>query len=673
MMTNRLAGESSPYLLQHAENPVNWYPWGEEAFNHARQENKPVFLSIGYSACHWCHVMAHESFENEEVAGIMNKHFINIKVDREERPDIDGIYMDAVQAMTGGGGWPLTVFLTPDGKPFYGGTYFPPEDRQGMPGFSRVLLAMNDAYHNRSGDVTATADQITKALSKNIQSMGFTGPLTARTLDIAYTVLQQSFDTNHGGFSNAPKFPQPGLLEFLLRYSLRSKDPSALRMAEVTLEKMAQGGIYDQVGGGFHRYSTDTQWLVPHFEKMLYDNALLSRLYLHAYQVTHRLLFRFIAEGTLDYILREMTGIHGGFYSAQDADSEGVEGKYYVWQLSEFNDALGGELSPKMKDYYGITQEGNFENTNILHVAYESAADRETVEEANAILLKKRGQRVMPGRDEKVLASWNGLMLAAMAEAACVLGREDYLAAAVKNGTFIVDVMIKDGYLNHVHKDGIARLDGYLLDYAAVIEGLLSLHQATFSGKWLSQAISLAEHMVEQFWDTGKKAFFDTGNRHEDLIVRPKSVIDNVLPSGESAATMVLLRLALLTGNNSFRGMIEKSLVSAGPVMAQHPSAFSFRLCALDFYMGSPKEVAVVGPPNDADTLKLLDVLYRNWIPNMVFAASDPDDPLPAEEIPLLENRNMIDARPTVYVCEKNVCKTPVSDPVSLEAQLGGQ
>jgi uncharacterized protein YyaL (SSP411 family) len=671
-MTNRLAGESSPYLLQHAENPVDWYPWGEEAFNHARQENKPVLLSIGYSACHWCHVMAHESFENEAVAKIMNEHFISIKVDREERPDIDGIYMDAVQTVTGAGGWPLTIFLTPDGKPFYGGTYFPPEDRQGMPGFSRILLAMNDAYHNRSGDVTATADQITRALSKDVHAVGFSGPLSARTLDIANTVMQRSFDVQNGGFGNAPKFPQPGVLEFFLRYSLRSKDPEALHIVEVTLEKMARGGIYDQVGGGFHRYSTDARWLVPHFEKMLYDNALLSRLYLNAYQATRRQLFRTITERTLDYVLREMTGIHGGFYSAQDADSEEIEGKYYVWSLREFDDILGEELSQKMKDYYGVTQEGNFENANILHIANESAADREMVEEANTILLKRRGQRVMPGRDEKVLASWNGLMLAAMAEASCVLGRKDYLTAAVKNGTFIVDVMIKDGYLNHVHKDGITRLDGYLLDYSSVIEGLLSLHRATFSGKWLTQAISLAEHMVEQFWDADKKAFYDTGSRHEDLIVRPRSTIDNVLPSGESAATLVLLKLAFLTGNSSFRAMAEKSLVSTGPVMAQHPSAFSFRLCALDFYMGSPKEIAVVGPPNDTDTLKLLDVLYRNWIPNMVFAASDPDDPFPAGDVPLLENRNMIDARPTVYVCEKNMCKSPVSDPDLLEEQIGG-
>jgi uncharacterized protein YyaL (SSP411 family) len=669
-MTNHLANESSPYLLQHAGNPVEWYPWGDEAFNRARKENKPVLLSIGYSACHWCHVMAHESFENEVIARTMNEHFINIKVDREERPDIDSIYMDAVQAMRGGGGWPLTVFLTPEGNPFYGGTYFPPEDRQGMPGFSKVLLAMADAYHNRTGDVERTAGQIAKTLSRKAHSMNFSGPLTARTMEIGFTLLQRNFDPEYGGFGGAPKFPQPGLMEFLLRYSLRSKDAKVLRMAEFTLEKMARGGIYDQIGGGFHRYSTDERWLVPHFEKMLYDNALLSRLYLHAYRLTGKRIFLSTAEGTFDYVLREMSSEHGGFYSAQDADSEGVEGKYYVWSEKEFTGTLGEELGRKAGAYFGITDGGNFEGKNILYITGDAAADPAAINKAKKLLLKERENRVMPARDEKVLASWNGLMLASVAEAAFVLVREDYLNAAVKSGTFIADVMMKDGYLNHVHKDGTTRLEGYLQDYAFVIDGMLNLHRATFGGKWLTLAVDLAERMVEQFWDESKKTFYDTGSRHDELIVRPASPLDNVLPSGASAATQVLLELAAMTGKGPWNDIAVKSLKSIGPMMAQHPSSFSFWLCALDFNLAGPEEIAVIGPRNDTATLELVHTLNGKWFPHMVIAARDPRDTSPADNIALLENREMVDGRPTVYVCKKHVCKTPANDPDELEAQL---
>ncbi len=669
-MSNHLANESSPYLLQHAENPVEWYPWGEEAFNRARKENKPVLLSIGYSACHWCHVMAHESFENEAIARLMNEHFINIKVDREERPDIDSVYMDAVQAMTGGGGWPLTVFLTPERNPYYGGTYFPPEDRQGMPGFSKVLLAMANAYHNRTDDVERTADRIAQTLSRKAQSISFSGVLTARTMEIGFIILERSFDYSHGGFGKAPKFPQPGLIEFLLRHSLRSKDPKVLRIAKFTLEKMAKGGIYDQIGGGFHRYSTDERWLVPHFEKMLYDNALLSRLYLHAYRLDGNPLFLSIAEGTLDYVLREMTGKNGGFYSAQDADSEGVEGKYYVWSAQEFADVLGKEMSGRAGAYFGVTDEGNFLGKNILYIADDTTADIELIKKAGERLLKERRKRVMPARDEKVLASWNGLMLASMAEAAFVLGREDYLAAALKNGTFIADAMVKDGYLYHVYKDDITKLDGYLQDYAFVIDGMLNLHRATFGGKWLTLAVNLAERMIEQFWDENKKIFYDTGKRHEDLMLRPASIVDNIMPAGASSATQVLLELAALTGKPAWNDIAEKSLKSIGPMMAQHPLNFSFWLCTLDFFMEGPQEVAMIGPRNDRATLDLIQTLNSKWYPRMVVAARDPDDTSPAEKIALLENRDMLGGRPTVYVCKKHVCKSPVTDPSALETQL---
>ncbi|MBU2608434.1 MAG: thioredoxin domain-containing protein, partial [Chloroflexi bacterium] len=464
-MTNHLAGETSPYLLQHADNPVDWYPWGDEALSRARAEDKPILLSIGYSACHWCHVMAHESFENQETASLMNEHFINIKVDREERPDLDTIYMQAVQAITGRGGWPLTVFLTPEAKPFFGGTYFPPEDRFGMAGFPRVIQAVADTYHNRRPEIDKTTEELFAALSSEKAAPLADEPLTADILQEAYLALQQSFDARNGGFDGAPKFPQPMALEFLLRYFHRTRDTAAMDMIDSTLEKMAKGGIYDQIGGGFHRYSTDDYWLVPHFEKMLYDNALLSQVYLHAYLASGKPLFRSIAEETLDYVLREMTDASGGFYSTQDADSEGIEGKYFVWTPQEIAEVLGDEAGQAVCRRFGVTAKGNFDHGNILYVA-DDQADASITKEAKSSLLKKREQRIKPGRDEKILASWNGLMLTSMAEAACVLDRQDYLAAATANGRFLLDSMMADDRLKHTCKDGQTKIDGYLDDYA---------------------------------------------------------------------------------------------------------------------------------------------------------------------------------------------------------------
>jgi uncharacterized protein YyaL (SSP411 family) len=669
-MSNHLAQEASPYLLQHADNPVDWYPWGEEAFARARSEDKPVLLSIGYSACHWCHVMAHESFENPETAGLMNELFVNIKVDREERPDIDSVYMEAVQTLTGSGGWPMTVFLTPEGKPYWGGTYFPPEDRHGLPGFPKVLRAAANAYRDRRGDIEQAANELLAAVSKNAERTRAIEPLTADILEKAGLALKQDFDPQNGGFGTAPKFPQPLVLEFLLRYFKRSGDRSYLETVELTLERMAEGGIYDQLGGGFHRYATDNRWLVPHFEKMLYDNALLSRVYLHAYVITGKQLYRRIAEETIDYVLREMTAPEGGFYSTQDADSEGIEGKYYVWTLDEIVQALGEARGKIIGDYFGVTREGNFEGRNVLHIADGKSAASGEIEQAKSLLLKKREQRVKPGRDDKVLASWNGLMLASLTEAAVVLDRRDYLEAAINNGSFLLNSMIIDGHLRRSYKDGVAKINGYLEDYALVIEGFLGLHQATSRGDWLRQAIKLAETMTEAFWDEAAKTLYDADDTHENLFMRPRSITDSLLPSGSSAATLVLLKLSRLTGNEQFQKIASHSLRSMRDYLERYPLGFANWLCALDFYLSTPGEIVVVGPGNNPATSELLRTVYSAWLPDKVVAAYDPDDPTRLSELKLFEGRQMINDRPTAYVCENYTCKLPVTDLSLLTDQL---
>jgi len=672
-MPNRLARETSPYLLQHANNPVDWYPWGDEALGRAKAEDKPILLSIGYSACHWCHVMAHESFENTEVADFMNKDFINIKVDREERPDLDSIYMQAVQAITGSGGWPLTVFLTPDGKPFFGGTYFPPEDRSGMPGFTRVLKTVADAYKNRRGEIEKAAKQIVAVLTSGTRQNSPREPLVLDILEQAYLTFQRDFDKENGGFGLAPKFPQPMALEFLLRYFHRTQDKTALEMVDFTLEKMARGGIYDQIGGGFHRYATDSSWLVPHFEKMLYDNALLSRIYLHAYIVTGGQLFRSVVEETLDYVLREMTAPEGGFFSSQDADSEGMEGKYYLWLPQEITEVLGKQHGRIVADYFGVTTDGNFDGQNILHVVRAPEPEASTIiDQAKVSLLKRREQRVRPGRDEKILTSWNGLMLATLAEAACALDRHDYLAAAIANGSFLLDSMIKNGFLRHTYKDGKAKLDAYIDDYAIVIDGLLTLHQATLRGEWLRQAMRLAMIMIEQFWDEADEVFYDTGKRHENLFVRPQSTFDGAVPSGASVATMVLLKLGRLADNREFEQVAARVLRSVRELMLQHPLGFSNWLCALDLYLSEPRQIAIIGSIDNPATSELLRTLCVTWLPNKVVVAYDPGDPTSVSELKLLENRGMINDQPTVYVCRRYSCQRPVTDPVSLSDQLRG-
>jgi len=668
---NRLIKETSPYLLQHAGNPVNWYPWGDEALIHARTQDKPILLSIGYSACHWCHVMAHESFENEEIARLMNDNFVNIKVDREEHPDLDTVYMDAVQAITGRGGWPLTVFLTPEGKPFYGGTYFPPEDRHGLPGFSRVLKTVSDAYRNRRREVDQATQQVMTALNSKAERESNTQKLDVDILNQAYSTISQDYDEVNGGFGHAPKFPQPMMLDFLLRQYHRTGDKEALDMVTLTLETMARGGVYDQLGGGFHRYTTDAHWMVPHFEKMLYDNAQLSQVYLHTYLITKTLLFRRIAEETIDYVLREMTSPDGGFYSTQDADSEGKEGKYYTWMMDEIKEVLDQKSAGILGEYYGVTTGGNFEGRNILHITRDThSEDFDSIRRAKVLLLKEREKRTRPGRDEKILASWNGLMLASLAEAAIILNRKEYLNAAIANGSFLLNSLMSDGYLRHTYKDGQARIEGYLEDYASVIEGLLNLHQATFKGKWLSKAIRLAEVMVNEFWDESAGLFFDTGRRHQALFVLPRNTHDGALPSGSSLATLVLLKLSRLTENKKLEEIAVRSLTTMVSIISQYPQGFGNWLCALDFHLSTPQEIAIVGSRNNPMTAEMLQVLSNTWLPNKVVAAKDPGDLSPVDNLVILKDRYMINNLPTVYVCERYSCRSPVNDPDLLRDQL---
>ncbi len=677
-MLNRLIHETSPYLLQHADNPVDWYPWGDEALRRAKEEDKPIFLSIGYAACHWCHVMEHESFEDPAVAATLNEHFVNIKVDREERPDIDAIYMKAVVAMTGHGGWPMSVFLTPEGVPFFGGTYYPPEPRGGLPSFTQVLVGISGAWRDRRKDIEHAGADLLDLVRRENAAGTREGTLNTATLDGAYDRLERGFDLTHGGWGGAPKFPQPMTIEFLLRTHLRASEHSALAMATATLTHMARGGIYDQIGGGFHRYATDAIWLVPHFEKMLYDNAQLARVYARAWQVTGASIFRRVAEETLAYLVREMTDPAGGFYSSTDADSEGEEGKFFVWTLDEIFEVLG-EDAELFAEAYGVTDEGNFEGKNILHVAGDPQAmgdDRGLSVEAidarlvaaRLRLLDRREERARPGLDDKVIAAWNGLALAAFADAARIVDCPDFLKVAQRNADFILrEMQTKDGRLLRTWRRGRAKLNAYLEDYANLIDGLLALYEADFHPRWFAEARRLADIMVARFADPGG-GFFDTSDDHEALPVRPKGVQDNATPSGNAMAATVLLRLAAFTGEGRYREMAEDALRMVQPLPASYPTAFAQWLCALDFALGRPREIAIVGDPAGADTHALLRVVRGAYRPNQVVAVGRPTE---ASSIPLLTGRTPMDGHATAFVCENFACRLPVTDPDALEAQLG--
>ncbi|HEX2180660.1 MAG TPA: thioredoxin domain-containing protein [Rubrobacteraceae bacterium] len=682
-MSNRLANETSPYLLQHKDNPVDWYPWGEEALERAREEDKPILLSVGYSACHWCHVMERESFEDEETARMMNEHFVNIKVDREERPDIDSIYMSAVQALTRGGGWPMTVFLTPDGAPFYGGTYFPPAPRGGLPSFQQVLLSLADAYENRRDEVLRSAESVREYLRAATGAAIPKSAVGTGLLDNAARSLLSELDSRFGGFGGAPKFPQAMNLEVLLRHHHRTGDGEALSGVETTLRAMANGGIYDQLGGGFARYSVDRYWLVPHFEKMLYDNALLSRLYLEAYQATGDPLYRRIAEETLDYVLRDMTDPEGGFYSAEDADSEGEEGKFYVWTPAEIRAVLDPEEVELAERYWDVTERGNFEGSNILHVprppeavAAEFGLSPEElwgrVVGIRSKLFAAREERVRPGRDEKVLAAWNGLMLRSFALASRVLDREDYRETARRNAAFLLERLGAGGRLHRSYKDGRARFNGYLEDYAMVADGLVALYEATFEMRWLAEAEALCDAVLELFWDEEKRTFYDTPADHEELVTRPRDVYDSAAPSGNSVAADVLLRLALLLDREDYRARAEAVLEELSGGMEKLPGGFGRLLAALDFYLSRPREVAIIGDADSPDTRALIETVYARYLPNKVVAGRAPEDEEPAGLVPLLADRPTRDGKATAYVCEGYACQMPATEPEELAEQLVG-
>ena len=679
--TNHLINETSPYLLQHAHNPVDWHAWGEVAFAKARAEDKPIHLSIGYSACHWCHVMAHECFENEAIAQLMNDHFVNIKVDREERPDLDTIYMNAVQMMTGHGGWPMTVFLTPAGVPFYGGTYFPPADRHNLPGFPRILISLSEAYREKRADVAESASGILTALNQTNDVARDEGGFTTAALDIVVQKLLRNFDPVNGGFGRAPKFPPAMTMTFLLRQHARTKDTGLLAAIELTLDKMACGGIYDQLGGGFHRYSVDERWLAPHFEKMLYDNALLARLYLDAWLVTQKPFYRQTVEEILDYVIREMTDANGGFYSTQDADSEGEEGKFFVWTPAEITALLGEEDARMFCAFFDVTEAGNFEEANILHVdeAFETVAERlqgaperlqQALHRGREILFTEREKRIKPFRDEKMLTAWNGLMMRSFAEAAQVLGRADYLEVARRNAEFVLTNLRKDGRLLRTHKDGVSKLNAYLEDYAYLADGLLSLYEATFDVRWFNEARQLTDTMIAQFWDEQDGGFFFTSHDHETLISRTKDFYDNATPSGNSVAAHVLLRLNLFTGEARYRELADMIFALMKNMLDRAPSGFGHLLCALDAALASSVEIAVVGKPDDEVTAELLATVFQRYLPNKVVAFAAPDDAAAFATIPLLAGRTTHQAKAQAYVCQHFTCAAPVTDAESLQALL---
>ena len=679
-MPNRLSRETSLYLLQHKDNPVDWYPWGEEAFEAARERDLPVLLSVGYSSCHWCHVMERESFENPQIAAMMNESFISIKVDREERPDVDSVYMTAIQAMTGHGGWPMTVFLTADGSPFYGGTYFPPEDRGGLPSFPRVLETMADVFRNRRADVLTSGRQLIDRINQSFAAGRSVEPLTDAILKAAFDQLTNQFDDRSGGFGLQPKFPQPQTLEFLLRFYHRSGVPLALEMLELTLDKMAAGGMYDQIGGGFHRYSTDAFWLIPHFEKMLYDNALLARLYTHAYQATRNPSYAKVSQGILDYVLREMRHPDGGFYAAQDADSEGVEGKFFVWRPEQLISILGRRDAEIVADYFGATNEGNFEGMSVLNVPNDPAqvASRHSmspaelaalIESASAKLLRERSNRIPPLTDTKVITSWNGLMMAAMAEAGAVFDRDDYLCAARDNAEFILESMVRDDRLRRTDGDSQNGAQGFLDDYSHLIDGLLALHAADGDLRWLIEAEKLTRQAVALFWDPLQSRFYDTGSDQENLIIRPRDVTDNALPSGHSMMTGVLARLAIITGDGDIRTMASDSLRGVRDIMIQFPTGAGHWLSVLDFYLSDQKEAVIVTAPGSDSPGEMLQRLASVHLTNAIIVSA-PEDAATASAWPVFQGRSVIDGKPTAYVCRNYACQLPTTDPDTMMSQV---
>jgi uncharacterized protein YyaL (SSP411 family) len=680
---NRLAEETSPYLRQHQDNPVDWYPWGDEAFAKAKAEDKPIMLSVGYSACHWCHVMAHESFEDPATAEVMNRLFVNVKVDREERPDVDSVYMTAVQSMTGRGGWPMTVFLTPDGKPFYGGTYYPKEDRHGLPGFTKLLEAIDDAWQERRDELLGQAGKLAAALARSgeLPGAGDASDLGVEVLDRGAAQLAAQYDRRFGGFGGAPKFPQAMGLDHLLRHHVRTGDARSLEIAVATLDAMAAGGMYDQIGGAFHRYSVDAQWLVPHFEKMLYDQATLARAYLHAWIVTGEDRHRRVLEEIVGYVLRDLRDPAGGFYSAEDADSEGEEGLFYVWSLDEFASVLSAaglseSEATEVAAWWGVTAPGNFEGRNIAHVAGfaidapggpgRGAPPPAALERARAALFDHREKRIRPGLDDKVLTGWNGMFLQVLAEAAAALGREDWMDAARTNARFLLaELRGGNGRLLRSWQNGRARHLGYAEDYAALLGALVTLAEVD-DVAWLAPAGEIAAGLCSLFADPG--GFYTTGIDAEALITRPRDVFDNATPSANSLAANALLRLAALTGEPRWQEAGEVAVRAVGPTMGEHPTAFADLLGALERMVTPPLEIAVVGDPGDPATAALTAEVRRRFLPGAVSVTAPPGTG--ADLTPLLADRPLVDGKPTAYVCQHFACQRPVTDPAELSNQL---
>jgi len=673
---NHLADQKSPYLLQHADNPIDWYPWGEEAFARAQKEDKPIFLSIGYSACHWCHVMEEESFEDEEVAGLMNRHFVAIKVDREERPDIDHIYMTACQAMTGSGGWPLTIIMTAQGQPFFTGTYFPRESKYGRPGLLEVLKQVADLWQQDRRRLRQTGRQMAQAL-QSLAASSAEGPLTEEILHSAYGKLRERFDSLHGGFGEAPKFPTAHHLTLLLRWWRRHQQGEALDMVEKTLQSMRAGGIYDHLGFGFHRYATDSQWLVPHFEKMLYDQALLSLAYLEAFQVTGQERYAQAAREIFSYVLRDMTSPEGGFYSAEDADSEGGEGRYYVWRPDQIGSVLGREEGALFGRFFGVTAEGNFEDgASVLHRPFtlEEFAERESMsprqlerflETSRQKLLVARRRRVPPLKDDKILTDWNGLMIAALARGAWVLEDEEYARAAQRASDFLfAELRDANGRLLHRYRDGQAAIAGFLDDYAFLLWGLIELYEATFQARYLEEALGLARHMEELFWDAQGGGFFLTAVDGEPLLMRPREVTDGAVPSGNSVAALNLLRLGRLTARSSWEDRAREAIDSFAAQVAGSPGGFSHLLMALDFALGPAREVVIAGDPQGQDTRRMLAALRGRFLPNAVVLlhGGDPGDRALEELIPAVRDQVPVAGQAAAYVCRNFACRMPVTD-----------
>src|SRR3990167_2611315 len=670
---NHLINEKSPYLVQHAYNPVDWYPWGEEAFQKAAREGKPIFLSIGYSTCHWCHVMEYESFEGEEVAKILNDNFVSIKVDREERPDIDNIYMTVCQAMTGSGGWPLNLFLTPERKPFYAGTYFPKTERYGNPGFIAILKQISNLWKTNKESVLTSSEQVVKIL-QTVSEPSTTETLTSETLKHAYEQLTGNYDSIYGGFGTSPKFPTPHNYTFLLRWWKRSKDPTALEIVEKTLDRMGRGGIYDQLGGGFHRYATDEYWLVPHFEKMLYDQALLAIAYTEAYQATGKVFFADIAKGIFTYVLRDMTSPGGGFYSAEDVDSEGVEGKFYVWTPDEVIKILGEKEGRIFCDFYDVSKEGNFEEKNILHV--DKALDafvklegikleelQEMLSKARAKLFSVREKRIHPHKDDKILTSWNGLMIAALAKGAQALNEQKYAQAAMRAADFILNTLrLKDGSLLKRYRLGEAAIPGHLDDYAYFVWGLIDLYEATFEVKYLKIALELNRLMIDDFLDEKGGGFFFSGKRNEQLIAQTKEIYDGATPSGNSVALMNILRLSRMTGNPDLTNISGQLMKSFAETVNNYPSGYTHFLCALDFALGPTKEIVIAGEPGSDDTSQILKEIRRRFLPGKVVILHPEKDKSIEGIIGFVKEQKAIDGKTTAYICENYACKAPTND-----------